>query len=148
MSADLTRTVLYRAPVDLTTLSAIRHAVAACLATVGLSRDRIDDVVIAVGEIAGNAVEHGGGTGDVQVSHDDRFVHCLITDEGPGLPPELRGYRPDGVPPTAVDGRGLWLAFTLCSDVSLRSSRHGTQVDLIIDLPPRDPRPAREDMVG
>lgn len=138
MSTGTTRTVLYQARFELATLSTVRRAVAACLATTGLDHDRIDDMVIAIGEIMGNAVEHGGGAGDVRLSSEHRYLHCLVVDRGPGLPAHLRHHRPDRIPPTAVDGRGLWLAFALCSAVTLHSSPHGTQVDLAIDLPPRD----------
>ena len=88
-----------------------------------------------MGEILANVVEHGGGTGDIQVARIDRQLHVLVSDNGPGMVDEWTGRHPDPVPVTAVDGRGLWLAFTLCSAVALDTSTNGTTVGLIIDLP-------------
>ena len=115
LTAGVAQVVLYRSGFGPDTITTVRRAVAACLSETALSRDGADDAVLAVGEILANVIEHGGGTGDIQVAQIDR--------------------HPDPVPVTAVDGRGLWLAFTLCSAVALDTSTNGTTVGLIIDLP-------------
>jgi anti-sigma regulatory factor (Ser/Thr protein kinase) len=135
VTAGAAEVVLYRSGFDPNSIATVRRAVATCLSGTALSRDGAVDAVLAVGEILANAIEHGGGTGDVQVSRIDRQLHVMISDSGPGIAPEWMTRRPDPVPATAVDGRGLWLAFTLCSAVALETSTSGTTVGLIIDLP-------------
>jgi anti-sigma regulatory factor (Ser/Thr protein kinase) len=135
LTADLAHVVLYRSDFDRDTIAAVRRAVAACLSETALSRDGTEDAVLAVGEILANVIEHGGGTGDIQVTRVDRQLHVLVSDSGPGMPDEWTGVPPEPVPVSAVDGRGLWLAFALCSAVALDSSANGTTVGLIVDLP-------------
>ena len=126
---------LYRSAFDLASLGSVRRAVSDCLLRSGLSLDRADDATLAVAEMLGNAIEHGGGSGSITVTQEERQLHCVITDAGPGLPDGMDGPQRERVAPTAVDGRGLWLAYTLCSAVTLHSSARGTRVDLIMDLP-------------
>jgi anti-sigma regulatory factor (Ser/Thr protein kinase) len=132
---DVAKVVLYRSGFDPDTVAAVRRSVATCLSGTALSRDGAEDAVLAVGEILANVIEHGGGTGDIQVAQTDRELHVLVSDSGPGMDADWDGRQPDPVPVTAVDGRGLWLAFTLCSAVALDTSPSGTTVGLIIDLP-------------
>jgi anti-sigma regulatory factor (Ser/Thr protein kinase) len=127
--------VLYRSVFGPDSIATVRRAVAACLSGTALSRDGVDDAILAVGEILANVIEHGGGAGDIRVAQIDRELHVLVRDRGPGMTEEWACRRPDPVPVTAVDGRGLWLAFTLCSAVTLDTSPSGTTVGLIIDLP-------------
>jgi anti-sigma regulatory factor (Ser/Thr protein kinase) len=137
LSADVAQVLLFRSGFDPDTVATVRRAVATCLSETALSRDGAEDAVLAVGEILANVIEHGGGTGDVQVARTDRELHVLVSDSGPGMAEEWAGRQPGPVPVTAVDGRGLWLAFTLCSAVALDTSPNGTTVGLIIDLPDR-----------
>lgn len=135
LTAGVAQVVLYRSGFSPGTVRAVRRAVAACFSRTGLSRDGATDAVLAVGEILANVIEHGGGTGDIQIARIDRQLHVLVSDNGPGMAEEWTGEPPDAVPVTAVDGRGLWLAFALCSEVALDTSASGTTVGLIIDLP-------------
>ena len=100
-----------------------------------MSPEHAGDVTLAVTEMLGNAIEHGGGSGTVHLSQAGRCVTCIISDHGPGLPDRVVRERPRRPGLTAVDGRGLWLAFTLCTAVQLSSSTHGTQVELIVEMP-------------
>lgn len=135
MTAGSTSALLYRSAFDLASLGSVRRAVSGCLAVSGLLLDRADDATLAVAEMLGNAIEHGGGHGTVALTREDRQVRCVISDEGPGLPDGMDRPHRERVAPTSVDGRGLWLAYTLCSAVTLHSSTRGTRVDLIMDLP-------------
>ena len=135
MTAEPTFALLYRSEFDLTSLGSVRRAVSGCLILSGLPLERADDATLAVAEMLGNAIEHGGGGGIIALTRENRELHCVITDEGPGLPYGMDRPRREPVAPTAVDGRGLWLAYALCSAVTLHSSMHGTRVDLIMDLP-------------
>ncbi|WP_433728247.1 ATP-binding protein [Actinoplanes sp. CA-051413] len=105
------------------------------LSRTDMSHERTCDLTLAVGEMLGNAIEHGGGSGTVRLSLVGRSVTCLISDEGPGLPDRVDRHhapRPDAA---AVDGRGLWLAFSVCTAVRLISSMHGTRVELMMEIP-------------
>jgi anti-sigma regulatory factor (Ser/Thr protein kinase) len=135
LTAEPMVALLYRSEFDLASLGSVRRAVSGCLIVSGLPLDRAEDATLAVAEMLGNAIEHGGGGGTIAMTREDRQLHCVITDEGPGLPDGLDLPRWDRVAPAAVDGRGLWLAYTLCSAVTLHSSMHGTRVDLLMDLP-------------
>ena len=135
LTAGVAQVVLYRSGFGPDTVTAVRRAVAACLSGTALSRNGAEDAVLAVGEILANVIEHGGGTGDIRVTQIDRQLHVLVSDSGPGMPEGWTGEPPEPVPVTAVDGRGLWLAFALCSAVALDTSTSGTTVGLIIDLP-------------
>ncbi|MFI5932027.1 ATP-binding protein [Actinoplanes sp. NPDC051494] len=126
--------VFYHSTFDLAALAPVRRAVASWLSRTGMSRDRADDITLAVAEMLGNAVEHGGGGGTVHLSLADRCVRCVISDVGPGLPDRVDRHRASRPGPTAVGGRGLWLAFALCTAVRLSSSALGTRVELIVDV--------------
>jgi anti-sigma regulatory factor (Ser/Thr protein kinase) len=124
----------YQSRFDIAALASVRRAVTNWLSRTDMPNDQVGDVTVAVGEMLGNAIEHGGGSGTVQLSLFDRCVRCVISDEGPGLPDRVdrhRAARPDAA---AVGGRGLWLAFTLCTAVRLSSSTHGTRVELIVNM--------------
>jgi anti-sigma regulatory factor (Ser/Thr protein kinase) len=71
-------------------------------------------VVLAVHELAANAVRHGGGAGRVQLRTADGALHCVVSDAGPAT---IDGHARAG---TAVavqpwlfkPGHGLWLVRT------------------------------------
>ena len=125
----------YQSRFDLAALTSVRRAVAAWLSRTDMSNDQAGDMTLAVGEVLGNAIEHGGGSGTVQLSLVDRCVRCVVSDDGPGLPDRIDRHQAARPGPTAIGGRGLWLAFTLCTAVRLSSSALGTRVELIIDMP-------------
>ncbi|MGW1377413.1 ATP-binding protein [Streptomyces sp. NPDC002446] len=90
-------------------LPQLRLLVEECAAREGLCEPRRGEFVLAVDEIAGNAVEHAGGSGQLVLRRVDDELECRISDAGPGfseavIPELLPGL--DG----ATKGRGLWLA--------------------------------------
>ena len=76
---------------DADSLYALRAAVAAHGLAAGLSPGRADNLVIAVHELAANAVRHGAGHGELRVWNVGRTLRCQISD--------------DGLPPAAEDGQ-------------------------------------------
>ncbi len=111
-------------------LNAVREAVERALLTAGYGRDRAEDVVLAVNEVATNAVEHGtGGRGGAEAllylwSAVDGFV-VEVHDRGPLRDP-LPGLRAPH--PSEPRGRGVWIARQLCDSLHIWSSPTGTHV--------------------
>src|SRR5271170_5945505 len=67
---------------DAGSLYALRAAVAAHATQAGLPPGRADDLVIAVHELASNAVRHGAGHGRLRIWRSDQALHCEISDDG------------------------------------------------------------------
>src|SRR5205823_7665905 len=79
-------------------LYALRAAVAAHAAHLGAPPERVAHLVIVAGELAGNAVRHGGGHGRLRLSRADGAVRCEVSDERPGIPvPDAAGFRTPSV---------------------------------------------------
>jgi anti-sigma regulatory factor (Ser/Thr protein kinase) len=93
----------------------------------GLEAPRVDDLVLAVHEIATNSVKHGGGHGRLRIWDEEGAIVCDIYDDGhirhPLAGRELPGRDQDR-------GRGLWLVNQVCDLVQIRSSPDGTMVRL------------------
>src|SRR5579862_6457757 len=71
---------------DADSLYALRAAVAAHAADAGLSPGRADDLVIAVHELAANAVRHGAGHGRLRVRRAEDVLLCETSDDGAPQP--------------------------------------------------------------
>jgi anti-sigma regulatory factor (Ser/Thr protein kinase) len=89
----------------------------------GLDRARAGDLVLAVSEIAANALGHAGGGGVVRSWCTDDEVICQIEDLGHITDP-LAGRRRQ--PAEAAGGHGLWLVNRVCDLVERRSGQDGT----------------------
>lgn len=100
-------------------LAELRSLVAAAGARTGLSSVQIDDVVVAVNEVATTSVTHGGGTGSARIWRDGAAIVCEIRDAGVITDPLVDRTRPSGV---LTDARGLWTVNSLCDLVQVRSS--------------------------
>ena len=122
---------------DITTL---RHAVAKFAEDNGLTDLTRYRFVLAVHEIAVNAVQHGGGKGHLELWYANSHLHCRITDYGLGT-----SIRPDPSPSRpashATTGRGLWLAQHACQ-ITTNSDRTGTTVSLTCPITPADDDPS------
>lgn len=82
---------------------------------------RVLDMLLAAGEIAGNAIEHGGGVEDVRVGRaEGRFV-CEIVDGGDGFDDPAAGY----LAPREGVGSGLWVARQLTWRIEFFPSPRG-----------------------
>ncbi|MEJ2886418.1 ATP-binding protein [Actinomycetospora aeridis] len=95
----------------------------------GLDADRVDGLVLAVGELASNCVEHGPGHGTLSWWTAPGRLVAQLDDPGlmstttPGLRcPETRSVR----------GRGVWLARQLTDLLHLWTGADGTHVRLEI----------------
>jgi anti-sigma regulatory factor (Ser/Thr protein kinase) len=108
-------------------LYALRAAVAAHGSQAGLSEGRTRDLVLAVHELAANAVRHGAGQGRLRLWAAHDAVRCEITDEGaPGEAGEA-----DAALWRAEPGHGLWLVHRIADSASVQSGASGTVAAVI-----------------
>jgi anti-sigma regulatory factor (Ser/Thr protein kinase) len=91
----------------------------------GLTGTRVDDVVLAVTELATNSVEHGAGAGTVHIWTADGQLVCQVTDGG-SLTDPLVGRIP--APPDQFRGRGVLLVNYLADLVRMHTSSDGTTI--------------------
>jgi anti-sigma regulatory factor (Ser/Thr protein kinase) len=108
-------------------LGTVRGAVAAFAEDALFPRDRIDDLVLAVDELATNSVSHGGGRGRLRMWSEGATLQCEVSDRGRFVEPLVGRVQPT---PQQGSGRGLWLANQLCDLVQIRSNDAGSLVRL------------------
>ncbi len=117
---------------DIASLRQVRAIVHVKAVEAGLPAMRVEDLELAVQEIATNSVRHAGGAGTFRSWLEPSSIVCEIADPGRIVDP-LVGRLP---PPVDADGgRGLWVAHHLCDLVQVRSSARGTTVRLRMRLP-------------
>lgn len=115
-------------------VTAIRHGVRARLVEAGFGGDRLQAFVLAINEIITNVVLHAGGRGRIVLATSGQSVWCTITDSGPGIP--AHHQRPPEAPDAFdVGGRGIWLAYRLCDEVTMATGPIGTTIGLRMACP-------------
>lgn len=129
------------------TLHTLRAKVLAQACRAGLSESRAADVVLAVHELAANAIRHGAGAGRLRVWNLVRELCCQVDD---GDPPrsEDPARHPAGSATGAADthsrtlmssissapGHGLWLVRQVADRMSMVSGPDGTCVRVAFNL--------------
>ena len=98
-------------------LPMLRLRVATAAAAAGLDEARCDELVLAVYELACNAIVHGGGAGSLRLTRAGDAVHCQVSDDGPGFADAGAGRR-----------GGLWLAGQLTDGVEIDDGALGGAV--------------------
>jgi anti-sigma regulatory factor (Ser/Thr protein kinase) len=115
-------------------ITVVRHAVQDSLIAAGFSGDRLQAFVLAVNEVITNVVLHAGGHGRIVLRPENGSAWCTVTDSGPGIP--QRYQHPPEVPEAfEVGGRGIWLAYRLCDEVTMATGPIGTTIGLRMALP-------------
>ena len=103
-------------------LYALRAAVAAHGSQAGLSDGRTRDLVLAVHELAANAVRHGAGH-RLRMWSTPEGVRCEVIDDGA----DGTGEEPAEAPVWHVEpGHGLWLVRRIADGASVQSDPSGT----------------------
>lgn len=98
----------------------------------GLSGTRVEDLVIAVNEVASNTIRHGGGLGTLKIWNDGASLICEVSD-GSRIGKPLAGrIRPKA---GQEGGFGLWLVNQLCDLVQIRTFPTGSVVRLHMECP-------------
>ncbi|WP_041840919.1 ATP-binding protein [Actinoplanes friuliensis] len=93
----------------------------------GLGEDRVDDLVVAVNELAANTVEHTAAGGRVSIWAEPGMVVCQVDDEG-HLADPLAGRLTR--PSQDEGGRGLLPANHLCDLFRMHTAAQGTSIRL------------------
>jgi serine/threonine-protein kinase RsbW len=115
-------------------LSGLRRQVRAQAQAAGLSGIALDGFVVAVHELATNAVRHGGGHGRLWLRSDGDNLLCDVTDEGAGF---IDGVPVSaGPPPTdVVGGRGIMLVRALTDTLLFSDGPDGVTATVTVCLP-------------
>lgn len=124
-------------------LYALRAAVAAYASHAGLPPLRIGDVVVAVHELAANAIRHGAGHGRLRMWQDESELHCEVSDEGAARAASRGGTvgGPGYQPPWPNEhGRGLWVVREVADHLRLDSGPDGTTATISFSQGARGPQ--------
>jgi anti-sigma regulatory factor (Ser/Thr protein kinase) len=114
-------------PFDVRGLQTLRAFVAGRAAAAGLDHVRVEDLLVAVSEVATNSVQYGGGGGELLMWATDREIVCDVRDGGK-LHEPLAGRARPGL--GQAGGWGLWVVNHLCELVQVRTLQRGTVVRL------------------
>ena len=126
-----------------TTLRVLRETVLAHATAAGMPEGRALDVMLAVHELAANAVKHGGGIGSLRMSATNRELICQVSDPGSassGLPrsstpgSQLPGAAVQRSPWPYEAGHGLWLVRKVADHMSVNSGPAGSQVTVAFTM--------------
>jgi anti-sigma regulatory factor (Ser/Thr protein kinase) len=113
---------------DAGALAGLREAVLGYATACGMPEDRAIDVMLAVHELAANAVRHGPGHGLLRIRVTASALRCEVSDPGPS--------SRDGTAPWPVEqGHGLWLVHTAADHLRVTSGPHGSLITVMFALP-------------
>ncbi len=143
-TADGDKALILDTRFDSGTLHTLRAAVQACGGRVGMAGHRVDDMVLAIHELAANAVQHGAGAGRLRIWNLAGALRCRVDDgaaafDDPGAPgtdPMDVGAagpaRQSGPPGLSVlsawvtPGHGLWVVQQVADQLRVTSGPWGT----------------------
>ena len=113
-------------------LASVRRSAAAWAARAGLPPHRVQDLVIAVGELTANTLAHTNEPGQLTLWTTGGEVFCQVDDAGEITDPLAGQVRPD--PGDLGSGRGLWVVHQLCDLVEIRTGPAGTTTRVHLQL--------------
>jgi len=124
------------------TLDDLRMRIEACLLRTTHMTQEAADLLLAVNELATNAIRHGEPPVSIRLwVSSDRLV-CTLTDHGPGVSDPFAGYIwPGAHGRMPVRGMGLWVARRLCDRLDLVTTPTGFTVRLVIERGHTPPHP-------
>ncbi|MFC4060079.1 ATP-binding protein [Planomonospora corallina] len=115
-------------------LPAVREFAAVHARRGGLAEERLPDFLVAVNEVATNAVTHGHASAKalLRMWTADGALVVEIRDEGRWAPEAVPGQTPPG--PYATSGMGLWVARMVSSGIDFRTGPGGTTVTMTFTI--------------
>jgi anti-sigma regulatory factor (Ser/Thr protein kinase) len=111
---------------DADALAGLRQEVLSYATAWGMPEDRAIDVMLAVHELAANAVHHGPGHGRLQLYATTSTLHCEVSDPG------LSGRD---APWPVEQGHGLWLVHAIADQIRVTSGPYGSLITVAFALP-------------
>jgi anti-sigma regulatory factor (Ser/Thr protein kinase) len=112
-------------PFGLPNLYAVRSLVKWTADQAGMAPSRIGDLVLAINELATNAIRHAYGGGLLRVWRTPGTVVCQVEDAGQIHDPLAGQHAPAA---DAEAGMGLWTVNQLCDLVEVRTGGTGTTI--------------------
>ncbi len=117
-------------------LADLRRFVEAGATRAGLSREQIEDLVLAANEVATNSLVHAKGSGVIHLwaDPDGREIICDLCDGG-----HIGQLLAGRISPSRFSshGWGLWMVNQVCDLVEMRSGSWGTNIRLHMGVDPR-----------
>jgi anti-sigma regulatory factor (Ser/Thr protein kinase) len=101
----------------------LRQTVAAHADRLGANDDQLERLIIVAGELAINAIRHGGGRGRLFLWRHEDTLFCEVSDQGPGIKDPTAGTSLPN--PISSDGRGLWICRNLTSELAISTGPDG-----------------------
>jgi serine/threonine-protein kinase RsbW len=126
-------------PRDAMSVPVVRRVLAATMTTLGVEREYVHDIGIALTEACTNVLDHAAGDDEYEViaGLDDNVCVIQVVDRGRGFDGEHLGHAE--ADPNAEEGRGIQLMRALVDRVHFRSRpESGTVVHLEKTLAFRD----------
>jgi anti-anti-sigma factor len=118
-------------------LYSLRAAVAAHASQAGMPEGRARDLVLAMHELAANAVRHGAGHGRLRLWVTADAVRCEVTDDGaPKTADGADAASGDAALWPVEPGHGLWLIRQVADQASLYCDPSGTVAAVSFRLGP------------
>jgi hypothetical protein len=116
------------------TLPELRHRMTGPLPGIVRDEEQLEDLRLAISEVAANAFRHGTRPVSGRLWSDGRELVCEITDSGTTFDNPLAGFVPAHGYDLGRGGMGLWLARKLCDHVDLFPGPTGFTVRLTAAL--------------
>lgn len=114
-------------------ISRIRARVRDFARSMPFTTDDLDDICIAVGEAATNAVKHGHNPASpricIRMERSPNALRVLISDTGHGFDPSK--VCPPGIEDLCECGRGIMCMCALMDEVRFQPMEPGTRVELV-----------------
>ena len=114
-------------PFTETDLMELRSLVTGWAEREDLPCEPVEELVLAVHELATNSIRHGGGAGTMRLWRRGPTLLCEVQDTGTIADPLVGRIQPGTDP---ASGRGMWIANQMCDLVQIRSNATGTHVRL------------------
>jgi anti-sigma regulatory factor (Ser/Thr protein kinase) len=106
-------------------LAELRRRISGWAGEQALAVEGIEELVLAIDELATNSIRHGGGAGTLRYWREADMLLCEVQDSG-RIEAPLLGRSSPGL--QAHSGRGVWIVNQLCDLVQIRSGPAGSIV--------------------
>jgi anti-sigma regulatory factor (Ser/Thr protein kinase) len=129
-TADVEKSPILDMMFDSGTLHLVRADVQARAIRAGFPDPRVEDMVLAVHELAANAVHHGAGAGRLRIWNVAGSLHAQVDDGAlaSGDPAAPAGHEDGAVGSwLATPGHGLWVVQQVADQLQVMSSAQGTR---------------------